>query len=70
MAVKKHIVLVTTKQPSSNPRLVKEATALAANGYDVSVVYNFWNMWADEADISILKANNQYQVGKNGKPSY
>lgn len=66
MAVKKHIVLITTKQPSSNPRLVKEATALAAEGYDVSVVYNFWNYWADEADKNILKANSSIKWVKTG----
>ncbi|MES2848588.1 MAG: hypothetical protein V4685_06005 [Bacteroidota bacterium] len=48
-------MLVTTKQPSSNPRLVKEAIALANSGYAVSVVYNYWSAWADEADINILK---------------
>lgn len=51
----KHIVLITTKQPSSNPRLVKEAAALSIAGYHVSVVYNFWSMWADEADVVIIK---------------
>lgn len=66
MQVKKHIVLITTKQPSSNPRLVKEATVLAAEGYKVSVVYNFWSMWAEEADESILKANRNINWIKAG----
>lgn len=66
MQVKKHIVLITTKQPSSNPRLVKEATALAARGYEVSVVYNFWSMWADKADDSILKQNSNISWVKAG----
>jgi hypothetical protein len=63
---KKHIVLVTTKQPSSNPRLAKEAVALAKSGYAVSVVYNYWSAWADEADISILKASNSITWIKTG----
>jgi glycosyltransferase involved in cell wall biosynthesis len=57
LPLQKNIVLVTTKQPSSNPRLVKEAIALAGAGYDVSVVYNFWSNWAEDADKSILQAN-------------
>lgn len=50
-----HIVLITTKQPSSNPRLVKEAVALAGNGYAVTVVYNYWSDWAAKADQVIFK---------------
>lgn len=47
-------MLVTNKQPSSNPRLVKEATALYKAGYQVTVVYNYWSSWAEEADRHIL----------------
>ena len=54
----KRIVLVTTKQPSSNPRLVKEAVSLQNAGYDVTVIYNFWSLWADEADKEIIQANS------------
>lgn len=66
MPVKKTILLVTTKQPSSNPRLVKEATALAAEGYNVSVVYNFWSLWAEDADEIILKKNTAINWIKAG----
>ena len=38
MSVQKKIVLVTTKQPSSNPRLVKEAIALASKGIDAGLL--------------------------------
>ncbi|MBL0358831.1 MAG: hypothetical protein IPP72_19070 [Chitinophagaceae bacterium] len=50
-----HVVLITTKQPSSNPRLLKEAVCLSEAGYKVSVVYNFWSSWAEKADVSIVR---------------
>ena len=40
------ICLVTTSQPSANPRLVKEADALVAAGHDVHVVGAHWVDWA------------------------
>ena len=50
----KHIVIVTTAQPSSNPRMRKEADALAAAGHSVHVLYAFNAHWAEEADHAIL----------------
>lgn len=50
-----HIVLITTKQPSSNPRLLKEAIVLYNAGFKVTVVYNFWSNWAQLADEAIFK---------------
>jgi glycosyltransferase involved in cell wall biosynthesis len=50
MAHKKRIVLLTTGQPASNPRLVKEADALAHAGYAVQVRYCYWAQWAQEVD--------------------
>mgnify|MGYP006292806309 CR=1 FL=1 len=44
------ICLVTPGQPSTNPRLVKEADALHEVGYDVQVVACKYQAWADEAD--------------------
>lgn len=44
------ICLVTPGQPSTNPRLVKEAGALAGVGYDVQVVACKYQEWADEVD--------------------
>lgn len=44
------ICLVTSGQPSTNPRLVKEADALAEAGYDVRVVAARFAAWADAAD--------------------
>jgi len=51
----KKVVLITTGQPSTNPRIVKEADALHAAGYYVTVLYCFFINWAYEKDISLLK---------------
>jgi glycosyltransferase involved in cell wall biosynthesis len=56
----KKIVLVTSSQPSLNPRLVKEADALAEAGYNVVVIGQFWNEWATETD-RILLANKKWK---------
>ena len=48
------IVLITTGQPSCNPRIVKEADALSAAGHEVIVVYNYFIKWADENDQLLL----------------
>lgn len=50
----KHIVIVTTAQPSSNPRMRKEADALASAGHSVHVLYAFNARWAEEADKAVL----------------
>jgi len=48
------VCLVTTGQPSTNPRLVKEADALVAAGFDVHVVAAYWTAWAIDADRRLL----------------
>lgn len=48
------VCLVTTSQPSGNPRLVKEADALSEAGYDVRVVGAFMNDWAMKFDADLL----------------
>ncbi|MCW3090879.1 MAG: hypothetical protein JWP81_1948 [Ferruginibacter sp.] len=53
--MKKKIVLITTGQPSTNPRIVKEADALHAIGYDVTLLYCFFINWATESDRVILE---------------
>lgn len=50
----RRICLVTTSQPSANPRLLKEADALAEAGYDVRVVGAHWARWADAFDAELL----------------
>lgn len=61
----KKITLLTTGQPSTNPRLVKEADALAAAGYEVTVLYSHWAAWAVKTDKKLLAAKpwNAVQVG-------
>lgn len=50
------IVLATTGQPSTNPRLVKEANTFTEAGYQVKVYYLHWANWATETDKELLKA--------------
>lgn len=49
------VVLISTAQPSTNPRLVKEATALVEKGYEVKVLYSYRAKWALEADKTLFK---------------
>lgn len=49
------IVLITTGQPATNPRIVKEANALQGAGLEVIVLYCHFINWATEADKNLLK---------------
>jgi hypothetical protein len=46
---------VTTGQPSTNPRAVKEADALVEAGFDVRLIGAHWATWADAADQRLLR---------------
>lgn len=48
------ILFITTKQPSTNPRMRKSADTLASFGHTVHVLYAYNTPWADEADEEIL----------------
>jgi glycosyltransferase involved in cell wall biosynthesis len=50
----RRVTLLTTGQPSTNPRLVKEADALASAGFDVSVIGIRRAGWADASDTGLL----------------
>ncbi|GAA4084453.1 glycosyltransferase family protein [Mucilaginibacter panaciglaebae] len=50
----KKIVLISSGQPALNPRLVKEADSLSAAGYDVTVLYAYWNDWGTVLDDELL----------------
>ena len=52
------VCLVTTGQPSTTPRLVKEADALAASGYEVHVVAAHWADWATKMDGELLASRS------------
>lgn len=51
------ITLITTGQPSTNPRLIKETEFLIAEGHDVKVIYCFYQHWAEEFDDYIINRN-------------
>lgn len=52
---KKKIVLITTGQPATNPRIVKEAEAFYAAGHDVTLLYCFVIDWAEKEDKHLLR---------------
>lgn len=64
----KTIVLLTTGQPASNPRLVKEANALCAAGYRTLVLYVYWTDWAQRYDKEIIKSSKWEAIQVGGTP--
>jgi glycosyltransferase involved in cell wall biosynthesis len=67
--IKAHIVLITSGQPSLNPRLVKEADALADAGYQVTVIYQHWNAWGTKYDTGLLAKKNWRAIRVGGAPN-
>jgi glycosyltransferase involved in cell wall biosynthesis len=59
--VKQSVVLISSGQPSANPRLIKEATTLAENSFDVTVIYCPLSPWADVYDLELF---NRYPAIK------
>lgn len=49
------ILIITNKQPSSNPRMRKSADALAGAGHEVRVLYMYNGEWAAHADKEIFE---------------
>lgn len=64
----KHIVLISSGQPSTNPRLVKEADSLSANGYQVTVLFCYWSDWAVLADAKLLNTKAWQSICVGGDP--
>lgn len=62
------IVLITSGQPALNPRLVKEADALAGSGYQVTVIYQYWTYWGTEIDKELLPKKKWKAVCVGGSP--
>jgi hypothetical protein len=62
------IVLITTGQPSTNPRLVKEADALIGAGYRVIILYCYWTEWAEASDIQLMKNKKWEAILVGGSP--
>lgn len=61
-------MLVTPGQPALNPRLVKEADALANAGYKVTVCYSYWNAWGDTFNKQMLITKKWEAVCIGGHP--
>jgi hypothetical protein len=53
-----HVCLITIAQPSTNPRLVKEADALTKAGYNVQVICAHLSPWADPLDRQLLSSRS------------
>jgi glycosyltransferase involved in cell wall biosynthesis len=54
MGLSSSVVIITSGQPSANPRTVKEAVALASAGFTVTVVYAPLSTWADAFDRALF----------------
>ena len=64
----KKVVLISSGQPSVNPRLVKEANVLVSAGYDVAVIYSFWTNWAWETDQQLFSTVAWKPILAGGSP--
>ena len=53
--MKYKVVIVSSGQPSANPRAVKEAILLAENNYEVTLIYCPISKWADSFDKIIFE---------------
>lgn len=62
------IVLITSGQPSLNPRMVKEADALTDAGYEVTVLYAYWNNWGTQHDKQLLSEKKWKAIRLGGDP--
>jgi hypothetical protein len=62
------IVLISVGQPSTNPRLVKEANSFAEAGFEVAVIYSYWTRWASETDQLLFKKVNWEPILAGGSP--
>jgi hypothetical protein len=65
----KKIVLITSGQPSLNPRLVKEADVLLNVGYEVAVIYQYWNDWGTKLDEELLANKKWKAIRVGGSPN-
>lgn len=66
---RKLIVLLTTTQPSINPRIVKEADALAQAGFKVKLLYCYCIKWASATDEKLLANANWEPILIGGTPT-
>ncbi|MGF7038445.1 glycosyltransferase [Mucilaginibacter lappiensis] len=64
----KNITFITTGQPTTNPRLVKEAETLIGLGYRVKVICCFYQSWAQKFDQEIISRNKNVYIYCGGDP--
>jgi glycosyltransferase involved in cell wall biosynthesis len=64
----KKVVIVTSGQPSLNPRVVKEADALTEAGYLVTVLYAYWNDWGTQHDEQLFAEKKWRAIRIGGDP--
>jgi len=62
------IVMISSGQPSLNPRLVKEADTLTAAGFEVTVLYAYWNDWGTRYDKELLFEKKWKAIRVGGDP--
>ncbi len=60
------VLLVSSAQPSANPRLIKEAISLCNNGYLVTVVWTPISPWADQFDSELFQLYSDIKWVKAG----
>ena len=65
----KRVLLITSGQPSLNPRLVKEADALSNAGFSVTVLYAYWNSWGTKYDDTLLATRKWTAKRIGGSPT-
>jgi glycosyltransferase involved in cell wall biosynthesis len=65
----KRITFITTGQPTTNPRLVKEAKTLINLGYHVRVICCFYQSWAGPLDQKIIDKHPGTYIFCGGGPA-
>ncbi len=65
---RKKIIFITSGQPSLNPRLVKEVDALTNAGYEVIVLYTYWNNWGSRHDKQLFAEKRWKAIRLGGDP--
>jgi len=61
-------MLITSGQPALNPRLVKEADALTSAGYNVTILYTYWNDWGARLNTQLLSEKKWTAIQAGGDP--
>jgi hypothetical protein len=64
----KAVTFITTGQPATNPRLIKEAETLNSLGYRVKVICCFYHLWAEQFDEEITGKTPGMYIYCGGHP--